>query len=131
MNPSYRLTLNKTQAHTALKAIELMLRLKLNQPEEIPFALILNEEDFCERRDNAKPLLEAAFNIMYKGRDNTDASWKDAEWYRLYNMYQVLRKAIHDAEHPDSKGVDSYPPIAFTEEPLPGIETLYEGEDAK
>ena len=114
----YTLTLTSDQAHEALKAVELLMRLKLGQFDNIPFALLdLTAKDFCDRRDKAKPHLEAACQAYYG--DRTPADWKDAEWYRLYNLYQVIRYAIHNAENPEGKGVDSYPPTRFTDEPLP------------
>lgn len=115
----YSLTMNPEQARTALKAVELLMRLKLNQYEELPFALIdLSRKDFCDRRDLAKFHLKPAFEQLNGWRH--DAEWKDDEWYRLYNLYQVLRYMIHEAEHPESVGVDSYPPTRRTDEPLPG-----------
>lgn len=114
----YVLTMNSDQAHTALKAIDLLMRLKLGQYREISFALLdVTKEDFCHRRDLAETELKKAFDILYNGKK--DGEWKDAEWYRLYNMYQAIRYQIHLAENPDSKGVDSYPPMQLTDEPMP------------
>ena len=118
----YTLTMTNDQARETLKAVELLMRLKIGQYEEIPFALLdLGDNEFCDRRDTAKPFLQAAFGAMSPNR--LGSGWKkDNEWYRLYNLYQSLRFAIHNAEHPDSTGVDSYPPTQFTEEPLPQCE---------
>ena len=116
----YTLTLTSDQAHEALKAIELLMRLKLGQFDNLPFALLdIGAKDYCDKRDKAAPHLEAARQAYYGDRTPADEDWKDSEWYRLYNLYQVLRKAIHDAEHPDTIGVDSYDPMQFTDEPLP------------
>jgi hypothetical protein len=116
-NVEYVLHLNPDQAHETLKAVELLMRLKLNQYKELPFNLIpLGDGDFCKRRDGANENLEAAFKYIFP---TLESQKKDQEWYRLYNLYQVLRKAIHDVERPTSCGVDSYPPIRLTEEPLP------------
>lgn len=117
-NVDYTLYLNSDQAHETLKAVELLMRLKLNQYEQIPYNLLdLADKEYCDKRDEAKPLLEQAFKALFKGK--RDDEWKDDEWYRLYNLYQVIRKAIHDAEHPSSTGVDANDPIRFTDEPLP------------
>ena len=132
MEHEYKLTMNSRQARTVLKAVELLMRLKINQPKEIIWNVMDNETNrkdpqFYEHREDAENLLTQAFNKMFafKLKYNllNDRDWKDAEWYRLYNTYQVMRKALHDAENPDGTGVDSYEPIQFTEdEPLPGIE---------
>ena len=114
----YVLTMNSDQAHTALKATDLLMRLKLGQYKEIPFALLdVTKEDFCHRRDLADVKLKEAFDILYDGKN--DGEWKDAEWYRLYNLLQAIRYQIHLAEHPNSKGVDSYSPMRLTDEPMP------------
>lgn len=117
----YILTLNSEQAKEINKAVDLLMRLKINQYKELPFALInIADNDFCKKRDTANPYLHLAFAAMYEGKKDTE--WKDSEWYRLYNIHQVIRKAIHDVEHPNSIGVDADPPIAFGGEPLPKIE---------
>lgn len=117
----YILTMDPDQAKTACKAIELLMRLKLGQYEELPFALIdISRDDFCDRRDIAKPHLKAAFDQMlgYKAR----TEYKDEEWHKLYNLFQVIRHAIWKMEHPDSMGVDSYPPMDSGGVGLPEIE---------
>lgn len=117
----YTLYLNSDQAHETLKAVEFLMRLKLNQYDQISYNVLnLADKDYCDRRDESRPLLEQAFKVLFKGK--RDDEWKDNEWYRLYNLYQVIRKAIHDAEHPDSNGVDANEPIRFTDEPLPKCE---------
>jgi hypothetical protein len=121
----YVLTLNSEQARETLKAVELLMRLKLNQPEGISRAVLdgmyerIGSDEFCKRRDVADMYIKFAFRAIFPrwGEEK-----KDTEWYRLYNLYQVLRKAIHDAENPNGNGVDSHKPIQFTEEPLPKIE---------
>lgn len=126
-NVEYLLHMNSDQAREVLKAVELLMRLKINQPENLPYNLLdLADKSYCDKRDEAEPLLRSAFNIMF--RDKKSGDWKDSEWYRLYNMYQVLRKALHDVENPSSIGVDSYPPIQFTDEPLPVCETIEKKE---
>lgn len=121
----YTLTMNSGQARTMLNAVELLMRLKLNQPEQFFWALYNTVEkhtphEFCSKRDMAKPLIEVALKIMFK--DFKDSEWKDDEWYRLYNLYQATRYALHEAENPEGKGVDSYPPMRLTDEPMPKCE---------
>lgn len=125
----YKLTLNSKQAESALKAVELLMRLKLGQFNELPFALIVGDAKFCEKRDEAAPFLHQIENIYFGDRTPDDRDWKDEEWYRLYNIYQVLRYSIHKAEHPESKGVDSYPPMRFSDEPLPECEWRAKSND--
>lgn len=119
-NVEYVLTMNSDQLLTCLKAVELLMRLKICQYEELPFELCdLSDPDFCDRRDDAKQYLRLAFDEMFRGK--APGTWKDARWHRLYGLYQVMRKARHDAEYPESKGVDSYDPISTDGEKLPGI----------
>ena len=101
----YRLTLSTAQARAADMAIELLLRLKIGQFEEIPLAVSGGDhpEEFCRKRDKATPYLDALRNIY--------GAQKDDEWHRLYDLHQVIRKAIHDVEHPGTVGVDSYPVV--------------------
>ena len=113
----YTLTMSKEQAHEVLNAVELLMRLKLNQYEVLPYTLInLDDPEYCEKRDDAIPLLRAGFNTLYRGKRSDE--WKDQQWHRLYDLYQVLRKAIHDAEHPDTIGVDSGPVMCTAGEPM-------------
>lgn len=121
-NYEYILTLNSDQTRETLKAIELLMRLKLGQYKELSFALLdITKDDFCRRKDLSERHLEKAFNELFGGKTDKKTDWKDTEWYRLYNLYQVLRKALHDAENPEGVGIDGYDPIQFTEEPLPKI----------
>lgn len=119
----YTLVMNREQAHEALKAVELLMRLKLNQPEEISRAILdgkfgidIGCDEYCKRRDASNTYLRLAFDHLYT---RPNECRKDAEWYKLYNIYQVLRYAIHNAEHPETTGVDSYEPMQLTEEVLP------------
>ena len=126
----YVLTMNSDQAHTALKAIELLMRMKINQPEEITRAVMPYDyydemtgkvdskrfDEHIHRRDAADGYVKMAFQQIFPTWENVR---KDEEWYRLYNLYQAIRYQIHLAEHPDSKGVDSYPSMRLTDEPMP------------
>jgi len=121
----YTLTLNSAQAREVLKAVELLMRLKIDQPEEISRAVLdgiygmIGCDEFCKRRDVANGYLRMAFNAIFPYREQIV---KDDEWYRLYNLYQAIRYQIHLAENPEGKGVDSYPPIQITDEPIPKCE---------
>ena len=127
MAVEYTLTLDSSQAAELLKAVELLMRLKINQPEEITWMVMPDDyftedgvvdskrfDNYIKRRDEANVYLRKAFALMFP-----DGCTKDTEWYRLYNLYQVIRYARHEAEFPDSTGVDSYPPIKLTDEPMP------------
>ncbi len=118
----YTLIMNSDQARETLKAVELLMRLKINQPHEISRAVLdgmyerLKIDEYCKRKDEANKHLDNAFKAIFPTWDDVK---KDEEWFRLYNIYQALRYQIHLAENPNSKGVDSYPPRAFTDEPVP------------
>ena len=62
---------------------------------------------YCRKRDAMTPALKAAMDAQYPDENVC----KDYEWHVLYNIFQSVRKAIHDAEHPWTEGVDSYPLI--------------------
>lgn len=128
---TYTLTLNSDQAKELRKAVELLMRLKINQPEEITRAVLdemledkrIDIDTFFKRRDKANDHLKAAFDTLFP---HWGEIRKDKEWYRLYNIYQVVRYAIHEAENPEGIGVDSYPPTRFTDEPMPKCEWVKE-----
>ena len=120
-NTEFVLYLNEDQAREVYKAVELLMRLKINQPHEIPMALLsMDDQDFCKKRDAANKSLDDAFKAIFP---TIDSCSKDDEWYRLYNLYQILRYAFYQSENrSDSWSVDSRPPMKFTDEPLPKIE---------
>lgn len=116
----YTLTMSREQAHEVLDAVELLMRLKINQPENIPRAVLnwgegLGIDEWCKRRDDAEDYLRVAFKVLFPTLADVK---KDKQWNRLYDLYQVLRKAIHDAEHPDTIGVDSGPVMCTAGEPM-------------
>lgn len=120
---TYTLTLTSAQCRAVCNAVELLMRLKINQPEEIPRGALnwgngLSVEEWCRRRDRAEPLLRQAFKELFPTLDDVK---KDEQWYRLYNLCQVTRYALHEAEAPEGKGVDSYPPwkAGGVDEPMP------------
>jgi len=121
----YRLTLSTAQARAADKAIELLLRLKIGQFEEIPWAVRGGDhpEEFCRKRDEAKPHLDAMRKIY--------GAQKDTEWHRLYDLHQVIRKAIHDAEHPGTTGIDSYPAVCTAGEKMARMEVVTDAAEAE
>lgn len=114
---TYTLTLSSAQCHAVCEAIEFLMRLRMAQSDEIPRHVLkwgegLSCDEWCRRRDEAEPLLNAAFRILFP-------PWTEAKRdNRLYDLYQVTRKAIHDAEHPETTGVDSYPLLQTAEEPM-------------
>lgn len=126
VNPAYTLTMSSTQARSVCNAVELLMRLKINQPEEIPRAVLnwgngLSVDEFCRRRDKAEPILRQAFGELFPTWHDVK---KDEEWHRLYDLYQVIRYAIHEAENPEGKGVDSYPPMCTAGEKMAKCEVL-------
>lgn len=109
---TYTLTLTSSQLRAVCGAVELLMRLKINQPEEIPRSALswgdgLSVEAWCRRRDKAEPYLRLAFKELFPTSEDVK---KDEQWYRLYNLYQVTRYALHEAENPSGTGVDGYPP---------------------
>lgn len=123
--PMYTMTVSSEQARAIDKAVELMLRLKIGQFEEIPWAVRGGDhpEEFCRKRDEAKTYLGALRNIY--------GAQKDDEWYRLYDLHQVIRKAIHDAEHPETTGVDSYPAVCTAGEKMARMEVVTDAAETE
>ena len=119
------LRLNQQQAQEVLKATELLLRLKLGQFKELAFNLLdISADDFCEKRDAAEAPLKSAADIFFKGKRPEE--WKDNEWYRLYNLFQVLRKAVWASAGRDDKLSEIGASIfQFTEEPIPKCEIVH------
>ena len=119
-NITYTLIMSAEQCNAVSGAVELLMRLKINQPEEIPRAVLawgegLSVDEWCKRRDRAAPCLRLAFKEMFPP---CHVLKKDQEWHRLYDLYQVIRRAIHDAEHPQTTGVDSYDPMCTAGEKM-------------
>ena len=116
----YTLTINSEQCHELLKATELLMRLKLGQYQELIYSLAdIHNTKTMPILAVVDDVLKHAFEMLYSNKKSTE--YKDEEWYRLYNLYQVLRKAIHDAEHPEGTGLDASEPMQMTKEPLPKI----------
>ena len=128
--PGYILTMSNVQTKEALKAIELLMRLKLSQHREIPDAVLnwgegMSVDEFCKRRDKAEPYLEFGFKALFPTCEDVK---KDREWNRLFDLFQIIRKAIHDAEHPETVGVDSAPVICMAGEKMATCEPVYTEE---
>lgn len=117
---TYTLVMSKEQCHELTKAIDFLMRLKLNQYREIPSTLLdwgagIGVDEYCKRRDGAEKYLELAFREIFPTWEDVK---KDKIWNRLYDLLQVIRKAIHDAEHPGTTGVDSYEPMCTAGEKM-------------
>jgi len=123
----YTLTLNEEQCHEVLKSVELLMRLKIGQYQELIYSLcdIYNPE-LSEQISAADSVFRTAFDIMNKGKKPSE--YKDKEWHVLYDLYQVLRKGIHDAEHPEGSGLDAAEPLQFGNMPLAGMKWIKKGD---
>ena len=121
--PEYTLTMCSETAREINKAVELLMRWKLKQ-DDIVTSMVLDfaDKEYCDKRDKIKPLMKMAMETAMPEPPVGFAKLKDDEWYLLYNVYQSIRYAIHEAEHPDSTGVDSYPPIPTGGQPIPKCE---------
>lgn len=114
---NYNLTLTANQMHELHKAVELLMRLKIGQYQELIYDLCdIHSVEKQETIDAADNLLKEAFILINTGKKSNE--YKDQEWFILYDMYQVLRKAIHDAETPDRPGLDAVEPMQMSKEPL-------------
>lgn len=122
----YELMLNQEQCHEVLKAVELLMRLKLGQYQEIIYTLCeITNPEVTDQISEADTILKHAFTVMNKGKSSRD--FKDEEWRILYDLYQVLRKGIHDAENPDGNSLDASEPIQFGNKPLAKINWTKKG----
>lgn len=110
----YTLTFNSEQAVMILKAVELLMRIKINQPHEISRAVLdgmskkLGINEYLTRMRDSNNYLEKAFKEIFPTWQEVE---KDREWHVLYDILQSVRYARHNAEFPESTGVDSYPPL--------------------
>lgn len=127
----YTLTLTTAQAREVQNALEAIMRWMLKQPEimreYLPDRLDW-KSDFdvsLAKRNAATELLKAANDLMcpYDYYRDKDKPLKDDQWHRLYNIFQVIRHAIWEAES-DKKYcvVDGNRPFPSGDEPLPKIE---------
>jgi hypothetical protein len=104
------------------------MRMKIGKFDQIPYNVLnIGKADYCEKRDMASPYLRTLERIFWPRSIDIK---KDESWYILYNIFQVVRKAIHDVEASESKGVDSFPPMNIYGCGLPKIEVkTEEGEE--
>lgn len=117
----YKLTLTSAQMAEIHKAVELLMRIKLGQYQELIYDLCdIKDAKKAVRISEADTILKQAFAIIYENKKPSE--YKDAEWFILYDLYQVLRKSIHDAEYPYRPGLDDSEPMHFSKEPLPKCE---------
>ena len=114
---NYKISVSSAQLKEITKSVELLMRLKLGQYRELTYSLCDIYKEPTEKLDAVDDVLRNAFNIINKDKKPTE--YKDNEWFILYDIFQVLRKAIHDVEHPEGTGVDSYEPLQMSLEPLP------------
>lgn len=133
----YTLTLTTAQAREVQNALEAIMRWILKQPdimrEYLPDRLDW-ESDFdvsLAKRDAATELLKAANDLMcpHSYIDTPSIPLKTYQWHRIYNIYQVIRHAIWEAESDHEHWtVASGEPFPSGDEPLPKIEWKKAGE---
>ena len=117
----YKLKLTSVQISEIHKAVELLMRLKLGQYQELVYDLCdIHDAQKAAKISEIDTILKQAFSLM--NEDKKPRDYKDDEWFVLYDLYQVLRKSIHDAEHPGRPGLDDSEPMHFSKEPLPECE---------
>lgn len=94
----FTLTMTEKQARAVFDAVELLMRLKIDQPEQIFWCGIIDmmDENYCRIRDAAQDDLRTAFRKIFNPQHPAK---KDDQWHRLYNVWQAMRKGLFD--HPD------------------------------
>lgn len=128
----YVLHLNPTQMRYIAIVCEFFARIVCGQFDEFPWFVINNKGDgYADKRDLSESLLkqlkqiyfpELGWNASYGvGHDD----YSDIPW----DIYQVVRNKIAWTENPDSdwKGVNYYPPMKFSSQPLPTCEVYIDG----
>ena len=135
----YILTLNAAQAREVQNALDAIMRWMLKQPEimreDLPDRLDWSKgpefDASLAKRNAATDLLKAANDLMcpYDFYKDADKPLKDDQWHRIYNIYQVIRHAIWEAESDHEHWtVASGEPFPSGDEPLPKIEWKKAGE---
>ncbi len=119
----YVLTLTPEQAHVVSRACEFFTRLHIGQFDELTWELMdLSSKDFCERRDEAEPLLQQLRRVYFPDLVLPGASYgvgKHSASDRAWDVYQVIRHAMAWHEHPEGGStVDFRPPFSAAKEPL-------------
>lgn len=128
----YVLHLNPLQMRYLSTVCEFFARITCGQLDELPWFITEGKGGhFAENRDAAEPLLrqlkeiyfpELGWNASYGvGHDD----YSDIPW----DIYQVVRNKIAWTENPQSdwKGVNYYPPMKFSSQPLPICEVYIDG----
>lgn len=131
----YVLHLNPIQMHKLSNICEFFARIACGQLEEISWYIQeYKTGDFAEKRDAAEPLLKQLKEIYFPelvkmgwnasygvGHDD----YSDIPW----DIYQVIRNKLAWTENPQSdwKGVNYYPPMKFSSQPLPVCEVFIDG----
>lgn len=129
----YVLTLTTKQAREIQNALEVIMRWKLCQtdimreylPDRLDWTPGVNFSTSIAKRNAATELLKAANDLLcpYDYYEEGKKPLKDDQWCRIYNIYQVIRHAIWEAESDkELYTVDSREPFPNGAEPLPGIE---------
>lgn len=116
------ITMDDDMARAVLDAVELSMRLRLNQPEELCWKFLdVCDKDFYDKRDKVVPLLKQAFDIIFPYEDYVERGriWKNDEWYRLYNVFQTMNHVF---------GIGNFPPLQLTYIPLPKVKRTEDGE---
>ena len=113
-NYEYTITLTTRQATEVQNALEAIMRWKLRQPdimqEYLPDRLPWdsNFDEAIEKRSVIREKIKEANDVAIPEFENL-YKLKDEQWHIIYNIFATIRHAIQQAEHPDSRGVDSYP----------------------
>ena len=125
----YVLTLTPEQARVVSRACELFTRLHIGQFNELTWELLeLSRKDFCERRDEAEPLLQQLRRVYFPDLVLPGASYgvgKHLASDRAWDVYQVVRHAMAWHEHPEGGvSVDFHTPYSAANERLATCEVV-------
>lgn len=129
----YVLHLNSEQMRSLSAACEFFARITCGQLKELPWHIVQRKStcDFANKRELAEPLLKELKNIYFPelgwnasygvGHDD----YSDIPW----DIYQVIRNKIAWTENPNAscKGVNYYPPLKCSSQPLPTCEVYIDG----
>lgn len=129
----YVLHLNSSQMRSLSVVCEFFTRFTCGQLSTIPWYIIYPKpnDHFSEKRDLAEPLLKELKNIYFPELDWNASygvghdDYSDIPW----DIYQVIRNKIAWTENPNAscKGVNYYPPLKCSSQPLPTCEVYIDG----
>lgn len=135
----YRIELTENQARVVQNALESYLRLRMGQffdyADEIAHAGYEYDKenpnnselfnDYINRRNEAEEIFNHAFRIAQPGLQQKTNDMLVSE-----DIWRAIRyKRWQDREEPKPHNtVDAYPPMRFSNEPLPKIEVVDEHE---